>query len=115
MITHLHLVPILRIRGAIPPLTPRCRHGVFLNSAQVKIFKVLQLGSTLWNIVWHDSGRSIAATQGAPYLHQEASPHPRTQQLSREIHYLFDEPTNHSLRISRGNSAEVTAKVIPCI
>ena len=65
--------------------------------------------------MWHDSGRSIAATQGAPYLHQEASPHPRTQQLSREIHYLFYEPTYHSLRISRGNLAEVTANVIPSI
>jgi hypothetical protein len=45
--------------------------------------------------VWYDSGRSIAATQGVPYLHQEVSPLPRTQQLSREIHYLFDEPTYH--------------------
>ena len=27
------------MRGAIPPLTPWCHHGVFLNSAQVHIFK----------------------------------------------------------------------------
>jgi hypothetical protein len=60
--THLHLVPRLRMDGAVPPLPLDATHGndfIFSSVSSVYFTRSCRLGKLVWNDKWKKAGKFV--------------------------------------------------------